>query len=267
MIIGIDHVVVVVRDLEDAIRDYAALGFTVTPGGTHADGKTHNALITFADGSYIEVLAFLDREHSYNHPWRHRLDEGEGIEDFAVGSDDLAVDAARMRSEDEPAGQEMGPVVDGGRRRPDGQELRWRTARFVQPRGEAVLPFLIQDVTARELRVPGGAATQHRLPVVGIAGVTVAVRDLEPASEQYVGLLGASGVPSDGRRARIPVGSQWIELVTPEAGVEGVAERLARHGEGPFAMTLRGAGAASGERGERLDVALAHGAVIVAPVG
>lgn len=268
MITGIDHVVVVVQTLEEAARDYAALGFTVTPGGTHADGKTHNALITFADGSYIEMLAFLDREHSHDHPWRHRLDEGEGIEDFAVASDALEADVARMRSEDEPAGLEMGPVVDGGRRRPDGQELRWRTVRFRQRPGDAALPFIIQDVTARELRVPGGAATQHRLPVAGIAGVTVVVRDLEPASERYVGLLGASGVPSnDEQRMRIPVGSQWIELVTPKAGIVGVAERLERHGEGPFAMTLRGSGAMDGAREEQLDVAHAHGAVIVAPVG
>lgn len=266
MITGIDHVVVVVQDLEEAIRDYAALGFTVTPGGTHADGRTQNVLITFADGSYIEVLAFLDRERSLDHPWRHRLDEGEGIEDFALGSDDLDADVARMQSEGARVGLEVGQVGDGGRRRPDGQELRWRTMRFLQPEGDAALPFIIQDVTARELRVPGGAATQHRLPVAGIAGVTVAVRDLGLYRERYAALLGASGVTRDGQRARIPIGSQWIELVTPEAGIDGVAERIQRHGEGPFAMTLRRARTTDGAREERLDGVRAHGAVIVAPV-
>ena len=263
---GIDHVVVVVRDLEEAMRDYTTLGFTVTPGGTHADGKTHNALITFADGSYIEVLAFLDRERSLGHPWRRRLDEGEGIEDFALGSDDLEADVARMRSEDVRAGLAVGQVANGGRRRLDGQELRWRTMRFLQPEGDAALPFIIQDVTARGVRVPGGSAAQHRLAVAGIAGVTVVVRDLNLYSERYAALPGAGEVERDGQRARIPVGSQWIELVTPDAGIEGVAERLERHGEGPFALTLRGSGATDGAHEERLDVARAHGAVIVAPV-
>ena len=31
---------------------------TVVPGGTHADGATHNALVVFADGAYIELPAW-----------------------------------------------------------------------------------------------------------------------------------------------------------------------------------------------------------------
>ena len=58
MIKGIDHIVVVVPDLEDAITKYGELGFTVVRGGKHNIG-THNALIAFADGSYVELIAFL----------------------------------------------------------------------------------------------------------------------------------------------------------------------------------------------------------------
>ena len=36
MLQGIDHLVVVTRDLDTAIAGYRALGFTVTPGGRHA---------------------------------------------------------------------------------------------------------------------------------------------------------------------------------------------------------------------------------------
>ena len=50
---AIDHLVIMVRDLGAAIRDYSELGFTVVPGGSHPTG-THNALIAFADGSYLE---------------------------------------------------------------------------------------------------------------------------------------------------------------------------------------------------------------------
>lgn len=267
MITGIDHVVIVVQNLEEASRDYAALGFTVTQGGTHADGKTHNALITFADGSYFELLAFLDREQSLDHPWRHRLNEGEGdgIEDFAVLSGDLEADVARIRAEGARIGLEVGQPVNGGRRRPDGQELRWRTARFIQEQGAVALPFIIQDVTARELRVPGGAATVHRLPVAGVAGVMVAVRDLGASSERFAALTGASGVAQeDGQHARFALGKQWVELVTPASGRAGVAERMQRHGEGPCAVALRGGmDATEGVRGVRLDMARTHGAEIV----
>ena len=54
MLRQLDHVVFVVRDLPGAIDDYRRRGFTVTPGGEHVDRQTHNAVIPFADGSYLE---------------------------------------------------------------------------------------------------------------------------------------------------------------------------------------------------------------------
>ena len=57
MLQGIDHIVIVVNDLEQAAKDYEQLGFTVVAGGKHPVGS-HNALISLADGSYIEIIAF-----------------------------------------------------------------------------------------------------------------------------------------------------------------------------------------------------------------
>jgi catechol 2,3-dioxygenase-like lactoylglutathione lyase family enzyme len=61
MTLPLDHVVILVAELERAIADYTTLGFTVQRGGTHAGGSTHNALVGFADGSYLELIAFLRR--------------------------------------------------------------------------------------------------------------------------------------------------------------------------------------------------------------
>ena len=47
MLNRLDHLVILVRDLDQAVREYDVLGFTVTPGGEHADGLTRNALIPF----------------------------------------------------------------------------------------------------------------------------------------------------------------------------------------------------------------------------
>ena len=60
MLNRLDHLVILVRDLDQAVREYEVLGFTVTSGGEHADGLTRNALIPFRDGSYLELVAFLD---------------------------------------------------------------------------------------------------------------------------------------------------------------------------------------------------------------
>lgn len=51
MTFTIDHVVIGVYDLGQAVTDYRAAGFNVIPGGRHADGLTHNALIVFQDGT------------------------------------------------------------------------------------------------------------------------------------------------------------------------------------------------------------------------
>jgi catechol 2,3-dioxygenase-like lactoylglutathione lyase family enzyme len=72
----LDHLVILVRDLDQAVREYEVLGFTVTPGGEHADGLTRNALIPFRDGSYLELVAFLDPEDPRENVWGWRDPSG-----------------------------------------------------------------------------------------------------------------------------------------------------------------------------------------------
>jgi len=177
MLRQLDHVVLVARDLNAAIADHRRRGFTVTPGGEHADGVTHNALITFADGSYLEIVAFRDLARALSHRWWKVAADGGGLADFALLSDDLAGDAAAL------AELVKTPPKDGGRIRPDGVELKWRTALLHPP-----LPFVIEDLTARDLRVPGGAAAEHANGAVGIASVVVGAVDIADAEWRYAAL-------------------------------------------------------------------------------
>ena len=176
----LDHVVYVARDLAAAVDDHKRQGFTVTPGGEHAGGVTHNALVCFADGSYLELVAFRrpDPTHRW---WRHAANGG--FADFAVLSDDLAEDLSALKDlvVREPA--------EGGRTRPDGVSLRWRAAFLRAP-----LPFLIEDLTPRELRVPGGEAARHANGVTGVANLVVAARDQRSVNTSYERLR-ARGAP------------------------------------------------------------------------
>ena len=43
MLTRLDHLVILVSDLDPAVVDYEPLGFAVTAGGEHADGLTRNA--------------------------------------------------------------------------------------------------------------------------------------------------------------------------------------------------------------------------------
>ena len=77
MIHGIDHIVILVSELESAIADYTALGFSVVRGGDHP-GVTHNALVAFADGTYLELIAFKQPDEGH-HWWQRGQHRGEGL--------------------------------------------------------------------------------------------------------------------------------------------------------------------------------------------
>jgi len=184
MIRGFDHVVLVVLDLNPAVAEHRDRGFTVTPGGEHAGGLTHNALVGFADGSYLELIAFHDLAAVHGkHSWAPVAERGGGWADFALLSNDLRQDVTALGD------LVARPPEDGGRTRPDGLGIAWRVARLQKP-----LPFLIEDLTARELRVPGGDAAKHANRTGGLAGVILGATDPARVTELYA-LLRERGAP------------------------------------------------------------------------
>ena len=246
MPLTLDHLVILVPELDTAITDYRTLGFTVQPGGTHADGVTHNALVVFADGSYLELIAFL-RPHP-GHRWGGPAARGHrGYVDFALLPDSVAAVVA------DAAGRGLayqGPL-DGGRLRPDGERLAWQIGTPPTPE----LPFLCGDTTARTLRVPEGAVRQHPNGVTGVACVTVAVADLETSLARYSALLGQAGerLPLTGlglQQARLTLGGANLLLVAPGASAHGPAAQalhsaLGGRPAGVVGLALHGPAAAS----------------------
>ena len=249
MITGLDHLVILVRDLDCAARDYERLGFAVTPGGEHADGLTRNALVPFQDGSYLELVAFVNPDDSRDNVWGwRRFAAIGGLVDHCLASDDLVSDARRLRE----AGFEVSGPADGGRRLPDGQEIRWRSASVAQE-GRA-LPFLIEDLTPRPRRVPAGRAAIHPNGATGISALEIATPDPENAARSYATLAGGLALKEGGETVRL--GPRAVSFAGPEE--EDSQRRLDAIGSGPLAMEL-----ASGEGGKRsLDLDLAHGARI-----
>ncbi len=251
MIVAIDHLVILVQNLDAAIADYTTLGFTVVPGGEHADGATHNALVAFADGSYLELIAFR-REAPGHRWWRHA--GSEGLVDYALLPDAIEQDIAAARAR----GVEYAGPTPGGRLRPDGQRIAWQIGEPSTPD----LPFLCADVTPRELRVPGDEARKHANGVTGIAEVTVAVRDAQASAQRYAALLGIEPVVLDERTVSFGLGTARITLAAPAPDAPADAAlvtRLNARGEGPMAMALR---AGTGTAGAVLSQEHTHGVQI-----
>ncbi|NJO04601.1 MAG: VOC family protein [Chloroflexaceae bacterium] len=264
MIAGIDHVVILVNDLAQASTHYKALGFTVVPGGTHADGATHNALIIFQDSSYLELLQFL-REAPEHRWWRHVV-HGEGLIDWALLPTTIADDVQAAQQ----AGLHLDGPLPGGRLRPDGKQVEWQMAFPPSPD----LPFLCGDVTPRTLRVPEGDHRTHPNGVLGIAGVVVAVNHIDTSVTHYRALLqvadetrtgntGATELPQPiipelgARIALLPAGNAAIMLAQPGGALlfraltddeettismpstGPLTTALAERGEGLYSLALR----------------------------
>ena len=193
--------------------------------------RTHNALIAFADGTYLELLAATGETPLPGLiDFGVLLNAGEGLVGFALRSADLDADAVRLRA----AGCAVGDVIPGERRRSESIVIRWKLALL----DGGFAPFLIEDVTPRAWRVSTDpAVTTHANGASGLRSVEVAVRDMTRAEQRYTQLLGAlapSGpvtlraagdgstglyaVHLVGAHTRLPVAQAhgvWFELTPP----------------------------------------------------
>lgn len=233
MLTGIDHLVIAVRDLETAIARYTELGFTVVLGGRHPVA-THNALIAFADGAYLELLAFY--ESSPGHRWWGPLQLGGGLIDFCLRTDDLAADTRAFRK----TGVDIDDPRPLSRVRPDGYKLSWVLS-IPRDQHRGVAPFLIQDETPREERVP--RVTRHANGVTGIASLSVAVEEVGTVRRWYEEALGQTGqgggVPHlDGEGVYFNVGSHKLQFLAPRGRRGPLRDWLLARGPSPYAATL-----------------------------
>jgi hypothetical protein len=191
VLVGIDHLVIAVLDLDDAVaRLRARLGIVAGGGGIHPSLGTANRLAWFGD-SYLELITVTDRERATESwlggPTVRILDErGGGFVAYALASDDLPADLARYRAE----GSALVGPIPGERRRPDGAVVRWTLA-VPSLVGPTAPPFLIEhDMSGAEWSSPdrairatavhpaGGALrlTSLEIPMVDPARVAAAYR-------------------------------------------------------------------------------------------
>jgi hypothetical protein len=97
-IVGIDHAVVMVRELDKAAEHWKRLGFTVSPRGTHSAHMGSGNYTIMFDPDYMELLGVLT-ETEHNAPARAYLAKhGDGIERVAFTAIDSAAGAEEIRA-------------------------------------------------------------------------------------------------------------------------------------------------------------------------
>lgn len=228
--LGIDHVVVLVSDLETATAKWREDGFTITPGGVHTGGLTRNALVCFRDGSYVELLAFCSPNASASeHRWARYIGFWGPI-DYAIAVSDLDAFASTLRAKSLPYTE----PAEGGRERPDGVQLRWRGV-FPTDQGRG-LPFFIEDLTPRELRVPlSDDNTLHDNAASGIAQVRISVPRLEAVEDDFEALFGDS--TESGNAISFKLQGSTLSVSQPADG-SPEARFMNQRGPGLIAVTI-----------------------------
>lgn len=192
----LDHIVILVpHAFLTSPPSWFAEAFTLYPGGKHADGVTENVLVFWADGSYLELIAFVDdnvgRGGRAGHRWGGQKEgtvidwaltllssENENDAAGRLGSVSAAFKEIQQKVQDVGNGIEYRDLVRGGRNRPDGEVLKWATSAadaVGKPLEPGVLPFWCLDETPRELRVPyqDGKLAEHASGAVGVAVLQV----------------------------------------------------------------------------------------------
>lgn len=246
MLTRIDHVMICVQDLAPAMEQYGRMGFSIYPGGDHPGKETHNA-IAFNRDDYIELLAIRDgaerraarAQGNTDSSLEDFIAAGGGIRYIVLQSDDLAADVAAMRSR----GVDVSDAIEGGRRTPSGQALRWKVA---QPGPRNPLPILfIEHLTPLdERRKQVSAAGDHPNGVVSIERAYVVTRDAETAAADYARVLGVPRPPMErgmvimADMTVFQLGPTGLGIAQPYAPGPA-ADALERRGPGPFQALYR----------------------------
>ena len=230
----VDHVTVAGRDLRTMQKALESVGIKSEYGGPHSNHATEMSLMSFPDGSYLELIAIqpqADPKAVAAHEWRKFLEGDGGPCAWAVRPADLAGEVKRLRA----SGIKASEPRKNGRKRPDGVDLEWETAQVGLGNG-TFYPFLIHDFTPRERRAyPSGKPTTNEC--TGHPKVVIAVKDLKASIRQFrrAYRLAEPELQDDGT-----LGAQlaWfrgtpVVLATPIGKCSWIDERFQRFGEAP----------------------------------
>ena len=203
---GIDHVVVLVRDLDRAQQAYARMGFTLTPRGFHTLGSQNHCLMFGED--YVELMA-IPRPHPALRHFSDFLAAGEGLGAVALATDDAHGLQASLAADGIVADAPLDfsrPVEGLG-------AARFRIVQLPPDASPGCRMFACQHFT-REL-VWRAEYQRHANGAAAIAAIAVVAEDLEAAAARYAKLPAVrtqkieEGLLVQTGSASIAIASRW----------------------------------------------------------
>lgn len=237
----IDHVTIAGTNLEAIRKAFTqATGVPTEYGGPHANHASEMAIVSFPDGSYLELMGIqkqADPKAVTDHAWSVYLRNDAGPCAFAIRVPDVSAELNRLHA----AGIAAGTIERSGRVRPDGTKLDWETATVGPGRRGSLFPFLIRDFTSREARVyPSGKPTTTKY--AGVSHVVIGVRNLDGAIALYRKAYGLPA-PRKEHNSELDADVAWfdgtpIALATNTSASSWLARRVTEYGDAPVAFVI-----------------------------
>jgi hypothetical protein len=210
------------------MEQYRSLGFTVIFGGVN--GPTHNALIGFRDGTYIELISmrsaanmaifrFLYRTKLlyFFKPfvsllsWRFFCWMGgpTGIRDWCIRQAPLEHIVSAFESNN----LGVSKIKSFTRVKPNAEVVEWRLAAPENLR----MPFFIDDVSGIEARMPAAEGTNHKNRYTGISTVLLADKFYAGVKSQFsIFGIAETGLVDDPSQGKI----RFVDAQGPEISIE-----------------------------------------------
>jgi catechol 2,3-dioxygenase-like lactoylglutathione lyase family enzyme len=207
---GIDHVVILARDLDAARGRFARLGFTLSPRGRHSDhiGTANHTIMLRED--YVELLGVL-RPTEANARWRTALERREGIGTVAFRTRSAAQTASELRALGFPVGAPLHfsrPIEGHG-------EAAFDVALFPPESTPQLDVFACEHLTPENVWRP--ALMEHANGAVALASVTVVTEDPAAVQDAYERLLGPGRVRRSEDALVVDTGSAPIRFMRRDA--------------------------------------------------
>ncbi|HSV29226.1 MAG TPA: VOC family protein [Candidatus Omnitrophota bacterium] len=209
-IMGLDHPVIAVRDLDAAAETFRRLGFALTPKGHHPEWGTANCCAMFGQ-DYVELLA-AEGSGAEAERVRAFTAKGEGMIGLSLSTQDGAAAVAALRK----AGIDVSDPRSLSRKLDDEAGTTFMFSQVLLP-SEAtpgVAARLVQHITAARERHPEWMA--HPNGAFGIASVTAIIDEPGEAITAWDAIFGPHAATPTDNTVTIHTGRGLIFLSSPD---------------------------------------------------
>ena len=210
-ILGLDHAVIAVNDLEAARDVYARLGFAHVPMGDHQNRATANYCIMFPD-TYLELLG-MNQPDLPDFGFKEFLaTRGEGFQRLANGTPDADKVAAELTARGLDVKRPI--LLERPQDEPKGMVI-FHNVMVPKEQTAGIWTFFCCHRTPELMRTPGWL--RHANGAVALASVTAVVSDLDFAREAMGKVYGPENVKDTDYGLTVDLPRGRVDITTPQS--------------------------------------------------